>query len=285
MQKSRKKFWIVFTSIIASVVLLVLACGLLTKLKTVTVEFRTRANADYTMLQEGVLDKVESTGEFNYKKSVLFMNFEDNIEKIEKSNPYIKVEQIIRHFPNIVKVYVSERIPKFRVRDEQDAGKWYILDADFKVLDMVTGGEAAVKEQNYGKNSSFYDATVEIDPTTFKVTAHIGSFVQNDAIKNNLNEIASGVISTLGDIKLVKSVSVSSSNFILTMKNSGINNDNGCEIMIESGKNLKAKAQAGALAYAAATDSNQAVDLSGKIITITYQNGSYLGIMSDKETV
>lgn len=284
MQKSRKKFWIVFTSVVASLVLVCVACGLMTRLKTVTVEIRRRADAKYTMLQEGVLDKVKETGDFDYGKSVLFLNFEDNISNIEKSNPYVKVEQVIRHFPNIAKVYISERIPKFRIRDKQDTNKWYILDEDLKVLDVVTGGEDAVKQQNYGRSSSYYERTIKVMPETLTISAHIGTFVKNDTVKDNLNMIASGIVSALGDISLVKSVEIKQNQFLLTMKNSGINDDNGCEILLVGSDNLKEKAKAGASAYAVATDADQNVDLSGKIITITKENGVFKGIMNDKET-
>ena len=159
MQKSRKKFWIVFTSVIASIVLVGLVCGLATRLKTVTVEFRARASSEYTMLEDGVLDKVANAGEFNRKKSLLFMNFDENIEKIEKSNPYIKVEQVVRHFPNIVKIYVSERIPRYRVVDKDDSNKWYILDVDFKVIDVVIGGEdetyAVIDDGSWRSNTPY----------------------------------------------------------------------------------------------------------------------------------
>ena len=284
MQKSRKKFWIVFTSVIAGVALLILSFGLITKLKTVTVELRTRASAEHTMLEDGILDKVKSSGEFNYKKSVLFMNFEDNIENIEKSNPYIKVEQVVRHFPNVVKVYVSERIPKFRVRDTQNVDKWYILDADFKVLDMVTGGEAEIKEQNYGRSSSFYDVTIMVSPESWTVNAYIGSFVSNQGVKTNLNEVTAGMFSAIGDLKLIKSIVFGQNQFTITMKNSGINNDDGCEILLNGADDLRKNALAGAKVYVAAVDSNQATDLSDKVITISKQDGEYLGIMSDKET-
>ena len=284
MQKSRKKFWVVFTSVIASIVLVGLVFGFVTRVKTVTVEFRARASTEYTMLEDGVLDKVAKAGEFDTKKSLLFMNFEENIEKIEKSNPYIKVEQIVRHFPNIVKVYVSERIPRYRVVDKDDSSKWYILDVDFKVIDVVIGGEAAVKEQNYGRGSSFYDMTVKIEAEDFAVSSHIGSFVTNDALKQQLNSISSGIIVSLGDIKLAKSIEYANGKFMITMKNSGINNDDGCQIELEGLEDLAMKAKAGALAYANATDSTTPVDLSGKIITISKESGTYVGLMRDKET-
>ena len=104
------------------------------------------------------------------------------------------------------------------------------------------------------------------------------------SIKEKLNMISSGIISALGDISLVKSVEIWQNQFLLTMKNSGINDDNGCEILLVGSDNLKEKAAAGARAYATATDAEQNVDLSGKIITITKENGVFKGIMNDKET-
>ncbi len=285
MKKSRKKFWIVFTSVVLSVALVMLVFGLATRLKTITVEFRTRASADYTMLDDGITEKVISTGEFNKKKSLLFTDFDKHIANIEKANPYIKVEQVIRHFPNVVKVYISERIPKYRVRDTEDFNKWYILDADFKVLDMVTGGEKAVDSQNYGRRSSFYDVTTMVAPETLTISAYIGEFVESDELLANLNTIRNGITQVLGDVSSrVKSIKVDDGKFLLTMKNSGINDDNGCEILLEGSDNLERKAQAGALAFSNATSRGE-VDLSGKIITISYENNDYFGIMKDKVAV
>ena len=149
---SRKKFWLIFSSVVASIVLIITVCLSLTRLKNVTVEFRAREGQETTMLGDGILDKVKETAEFSYGKNLLFMNFDKNIENIEKSNPYIKVHQIVRHFPGTVRVYVTERIPKYRVQDKSDSTKWYILDEDFKVVDFVSGEEILATSMNELKN-------------------------------------------------------------------------------------------------------------------------------------
>ena len=172
MQKSRKKFWLITGITVLSIVALIVVSLLATRLKTVTVEFRTRVEQVNSQLEEGVLDNVKETGEFK-KKSLLFYNLDENIAKIEKSNPYVKVEQVIRKFPSTLRVYISERTPKFRVEDGKTAGKWYILDSEFKVLDIVTDD---IKTHEYG-STTYYAKTAELNIEGLKVSAYIGDFV------------------------------------------------------------------------------------------------------------
>ena len=282
MQSSRKKFWLIFGIVCASVVVICTAFALATRLKTVTVEFRTRLAENETVLEQGVIDKVLKSGDFNYGKCVLFMNFNENISNIEKSNPYVKVEQVIRHFPNVARVYISERIPKFRIRDEENEDKWYILDADFKVVDVVTGD---VKAQNYGE-SSYYEKTIEVSPDSLTLTSYVGDFVDDKLDQGFLNSIVSGVVSRAEELSIVKSVKISKNNgykFTLTMKNSGINNDEGCEIVIQGESNLEKKVFAGISCFCDSTENqHEIVDLSNKVITIEEINGVLKGIMNDK---
>ena len=178
---------------------------------------------------------------------------------------------MIRHFPNVARVYISERIPKFRIRDEENEDKWYILDADFKVVDVVTGD---VKAQNYGE-SSYYEKTIEITPDSITISSYIGAFLKDDVDKNFMNTIASGVKSRVGSTSIVKSVKIESANnytFTLTMKNSGINDDNGCEIVIVGKKNLEKKVLAGISCFCETTENMETFDLSGKVITIQEVN-------------
>ena len=281
MQKSRKKFWIIFSCVCATIVALCSVFALMTRLKTVTVEFRTRLKKDETVLESGILDRVLESGDFNYGKSILFMNYEENIANIEKSNPYVKVEQVVRHFPNTARIYISERIPMYRMQDIENTNKWYILDKDFKVVDIVTGD---LKEINYGKYS-YYEKTIEITPDSITISSYIGAFINDAVDKNFMNTIASGVKSRVGSISIVKSVKIESANnytFTLTMKNSGINDDNGCEIVIVGKKNLEKKVLAGVSCFCQSTENMETFDLSGKIITIQEVNGELEGIMTNK---
>ena len=249
MQTKRKKFWIVFTCVFLSLIVLCSVFALVFRLKTVDVEFR--AVAENTNLQEGTIDKVRETGEFDFGKNILFMDFEDNIQKIEKSNPYIKVEQIVRHFPNIVRVYISERIPKYRVKENSESvSKWYILDNDFKILDKVT--EEELESKKVCGNSNYFDQTIEITKQTMTLESEavIGEFVA-DETREYLARITSGIYGKTKDFTVIRSIDYSKVNetFTLTMRNEALAEQKGCVIKITGTNNLYDKALAGAVCF------------------------------------
>ena len=282
MQKSRKKFWIIFSCVLSAVIVLCSVFALATRLKTVTVEFRTRLAKDETVLESGILNKVKNSGEFDFGKSILFMNFDEAIEKIEKSNPYIKVEQVVRHFPNVARVYVSERIPMYRIMDANNDDKWYILDKDFKIVDVVTGD---LKQINYG-SSSYYDKTVEISPDSITLISYVGAFVNDDVDKNFLNIIARGIKSRTDDLAVTKSIKIEKNEgnfrFTITMKNSGLNDDNGCEIVVEGKSKLEEKVLAGICCFCENTENQSTFDLSSKRIIIETIDGEFIGRLQSK---
>ena len=210
------------------------------------------------------------------------MNFDEAVERIEKSNPYIKVEQVVRHFPNVARVYVSERIPMFRIMDENNEDKWYILDKDFKIVDVVTGD---LKQNNYG-SSSYYDKTIEISPDSITLISYVGAFINDDVDKNFLNSIARGIKSRADDLSKVKSVKIEKNvgdyRFTITMKNSGINNDDGCQIVIEGKSKLEDKVLAGVCCFCENTDNQNTFDLSSKKIIIEEVDGEFVGRLQSK---
>lgn len=244
----RKKFWIIFTSCCLSVVVLCTIFALVFRLKTVDVEFRTRVVESETNLGTDVQKTVLDSGEFNFGKNIVFMNFEDNIAKIEKSNPYVKVEQIVRHFPNIVRVYISERVPKYRVKDEESES-WYILDTDFKILDKVSSGELETKV--VCGNSCFFDQTIEITKETLTLSsAIIGEFVKIE-IGEYLSNITSGVYGKTKDYTTVRAIDYSEANetFTLTMRNEGNSEQKGCKVIVSGSSNLYEKVLKGIIVF------------------------------------
>ena len=244
----RKKLWIIFGSVIASVVVLCVIFALVFRLKTVDIEFRTRVAQANTNLGEDVQTKVLESGEFEFGKNILFMNFDENIKKIEKSNPYVKVEQVIRSFPNIVRVYISERIPKYRIKDSSEA-KWYILDTEFKILDKID--EASLKTEKVNGNSNFYDQTIEITTTTLTLpSCYIGDFVESNII-SYLSDITSGIYGKTKDFTVVKSIEINQAaqSFLLTMRNTSLEDQKGCKIDISGYEDLYKKALAAAVCF------------------------------------
>lgn len=244
----RKKFWIIFGSCCLSVVLLCTIFALVFRLKTVDIEIRSREEMTKTNLGEGIKESVLDSGEFDFGKNIVFMNFEDNIAKIEKSNPYVKVEQVVRHFPNIVRVYISERVPRYRVKDASSEN-WYILDIEFKVLDKVSTAE--LESKVVCGNSCYFDRTIEITKETLTLSsAIIGEFVEDD-ISVYLTDITTGVYGKTKDITAVRKISYSGvdQRFIITMRNAGNNEQLGCNIVISGTSKLYEKVLKGTVVF------------------------------------
>jgi hypothetical protein len=66
-------------------------------------------------------------------KNIFFLDEENITAKLEEDNPYIKVINIERVFPSIVKVHYWQRKPLFEIRVEQG---FAIIDSDGKVLEI-----------------------------------------------------------------------------------------------------------------------------------------------------
>ena len=274
MQMKRKKFWIWFCSVVLSIAMLFTGVFFLTRLSSVSVLFRFRLSEQETRIGEGAYERIESSGEFDYGKCLLFASFEENIANIEKANPYIKVEQILRKFPNKLNVYVSERVPRFRVKDKEIANKWYILDADFKVLDVIDDIE----------NSEFKNETAEVKYIT--VSAHVGDFLNFKEDTSSLSEILSGVYGRTKDYSVIESIDFNktSNTFFISMKtNKDGDYSAGCVMQIEGKTNLKDKVFVATCCYAKDDiENNSSIDLSQKVtIIVSGENGDYTAKMKN----
>lgn len=280
MDMKRKKFLIIFGSVCLGIIVLCAVFAILFRLKTVNVEIRSRAIN--TNLPAEIQNRVYETGEFAVGKNIVFMNFDDNIEKIEKSNPYVKVEQIIRRFPNKVTIYISERIPKYRVKaDLTETNYWYILDEDFKILDKVTEGELNSKQVSGDLN--YFKLTTEITETTLTLDASsavIGGFVaEATEIKTLANKILAGAYAKTTDNTVIRSVNYSktSGTFEIKLRNSALENEIGCKIVITGADNVYEKVLAGMVVYNEGNEEN----VPEVTITISQDaNGKYYGVAS-----
>lgn len=267
----KKKVWVVLLSVVLG--LFVVCCGLYyaTRLSTVSVEFRTRLSESESRLPSGILDTVKDSADFNYKDSVLFMNTSENVEKIEKSNPYVKVQQVIRKFPNKVNIYISERIPKYRIVDSENSNNWLILDEDFKVLERISNEDLESQELD--------EKTVKIEYISQKIG--VGEFLQKPTEKDELNAILSGVYGRTKDYFAVRSINYSSESktFFVTMRTTvesedgAISYDGGCVVEIENSGSLKDKALNATCVYAGDGDLIANKDLSKKVIIISGEDG------------
>ena len=259
----RKKLWIIILSIVAGIVAVITGGYFMTKLSSVSVEFRTRLGTE-TRLEEGIIDKVKNSGEFNYKASVLFLDTQKSVDKIEKEHPYVKVHQVLRKFPNKLCIYIEERIPKYRVKDTELSNKWYILDDEFKVLEFVTTDEL---------NENFVDSTVEIQ--YFKASLGLGEFLKKDSELQRLNSIMAGVYGKTKDYFAVTAINYSADEdkFYLTTKSDDYEYSNTCEIQIVGSNNLTDKTFKAMTVFVEKNFEGIDIDLSKKIIIISDNDG------------
>ena len=272
--KKRKKVWIVLLSVVFGLFVLIAGTYFTTKLRTVNIEFRTRLGEAETRLPSGILDTVKDSAEFNYKDSVLFMDVESSISKIEKSNPYVKVTDVRRKFPNKLTVYISERIPKFRIVDGDDLDSWIILDEDFKVLEKITNAELL--------NQELDEKTVEIKYFSEKI--EVGEFLPMGVERDNLNAILTGVYGRTKDYFAVRSIDYSSdtNTFYITMRMSVEKEDGtieyqgGCVIEIEGDNDLSERSLEATCFYVGDYKDKMAdISLTEKVTIISNKYGTF----------
>ena len=201
----------------------------------------------------------------------MFMNTKKSIEKIEKANPYVKVTQVIRKFPNKICVYISERIPKYRIEDLENEDTWLILDEDFKILQRVENSDLSALGLD--------DKTVNLEFINSKLDP--GMFLKKSSTQKYMNEILAGVYGRTKDYFAVRSINYSAEDnmFYITMRTSiegedgVINYSAGCVIQIEGTENLKTKALRATCVYVGDGDDAQGLDLSRKVIIISGEDG------------
>ena len=269
----KKKVWIILLSVVLGLFVVFGGVYFATKLSSVNVQFRSRLAVGESRLASGILDTVKDSGEFNYKDSVLFMDTEKNVAKIEKSNPYVKVHQVVRKFPNKIYIYILERVPKYRIKDSENSNSWILLDEEFKSLEKISNDELL----NQGLN----EKTVEIEFISEKV--EVGDFLQKTTEMNNLNEIFSGIYGRTKDYFVAKSIDYSSETdtYSITMKTSvekedgTITYEGGCVIQIEGSNELEDRAFKAASFYAGDSEEIDGINLSSKVVILSNKYGTF----------
>ena len=188
----------------------------------------------------GDFDDLIDSAKFNYGSNTLFTSYEKNKENIENANPFIKVERMVRRFPNKMTIYVSGRIPEVVVEDSENSSKWYILDIDMKVLDVI-GSTAELGDDLY------YGLPVVSGTGLKGLTA--GSFVSGQGA-NIMVDILDGIYgkdqspsSVMSDITM----DLSNQKAVVTLRDR--DDDNGATITINGFNFVKEKVYAAYLLY------------------------------------
>ena len=184
MEKKKKRL-IVLAVIAGVLVFVILLSSAIFKIKGVSVEYQTTL----TLLDKnGLNEMVESSG-IPVGKSIFFSTFDESISKMEKDNPYVKINGIERKFPNSLVVLVSERVPVVRV---EHGGLTYVLDNELKVLNAVKS------------DSEYNSKTGEKDLPLLELSAEYalnldsagtGEFLDNDVVKGYVDAFYRGAVS------------------------------------------------------------------------------------------
>ena len=127
--KSKKRL-IIISSILATILLFVILSSAIFSFKEASVEYETTTK----ILTEEDKEKIIKSAEFDFDRNILFINYDKNIAKIEKSMPYVKVVNIERTFPSSCIVHVTERQPAICMTSGNNT---LILDKELKVLNVV----------------------------------------------------------------------------------------------------------------------------------------------------
>lgn len=144
---------------------------------------------------DSVEDHMLNSAEFDKGGNLLFMQFDQQIENIEKNNPYVKVEKIVRRFPNKATVYYSEREAVALLPVQSVNNAYFVVDTDLKILDYVIESNGEFINQALSKFTlpviNYYTYCVD--------SSHkVGDFVDNISLKEHLQTFVSGAFSANG---------------------------------------------------------------------------------------
>ena len=147
--KTKSKRLIIIFSVICVLVFFSLFSSQIFKLKVVEVSFFDDNNKQINNLQSNLffntkekVNKIISSTKFDYGNLVFLINKSSYKLSLERNNPYLKLKNIEIKFQNKLVVKASERKPEIYILSYKDD---YILDADFKLLEIVKSNNENLK--------------------------------------------------------------------------------------------------------------------------------------------
>lgn len=145
---------------------------------------QTRQQVENSMLE---------SAQFEKGGNILFMNFKDQINNIEKNNPFVKVDKIVRKFPNKVVVYYSEREASALIPIASVDNAYFVVDTDLKILDRVT--KDGDKYLNNNQDQYVLPVLNYFDYSVNMQSYDKGDFIEDDSLREHLNTFVSGAFS------------------------------------------------------------------------------------------
>ena len=142
----RKKRLTIILIIFSILVLFIVFSSTIFILKSVDIRFLNAIN-----ILSGKDEQIIESGEFNYNENVMLLNKKKYIDNLEKNNPYLKVVNLEVKFPNSLTINCVERKSLFCIKNLEE---YYLLDEDFKVLEVVSTFETGLSNEILLENIS-----------------------------------------------------------------------------------------------------------------------------------
>lgn len=181
---------------------------------------------------KNVSDGIIDSGKFNYGSNTLFTSYEENKEKIEKAYPFIKVEKMVRRFPDKMTIYITGRVPEVIVKDENKSDTFYVLDINMKVL-------AVIESQADFNNNLYKDLPILYG--SYITNMESGDFVTLEKDKKVIADILNGIYAkdqTKSSVMSDITIDIERQKYKITLKDSDVD---GAIIEISGETNLKEK--------------------------------------------
>ena len=181
---------------------------------------------------KNVSDGIIDSGKFNYGSNTLFTSYEENKEKIEKAYPFIKVEKMVRRFPDKMTIYITGRVPEVIVKDENKSDTFYVLDINMKVL-------AVIESQADFNNNLYKDLPILYG--SYITNMESGDFVTLEKDKKVITDILDGIYAkdqTKSSVMSDITIDIERQKYKITLKDSDVD---GATIEISGETNLKEK--------------------------------------------
>jgi hypothetical protein len=125
--KKYKKFVIIFSIIFVILLTIIILIFTLFSLKNVSLDLKTETNILNEEMQQEIIDTVNN----EYIPTVLFVDKQGLISKLEKQFPYLKIVNIETKIPSEFVIHCVEREEFYAIQSE---GKTYYLDEELKIL-------------------------------------------------------------------------------------------------------------------------------------------------------
>lgn len=184
----KRKRLIIIGSVCTFLVLIIILCSTIFSLHSVRLEFRYTP----TVLSESNAKNYVKSGNFDYGKNILFMNFKTNISNIESAHPYIKIIKIERKFPNKAVVHASERTPAFKALVNGTSNLYLVMDEDLKILNKGTIDSGSPVISGSLSEAEQRVPTLTLSGTAFGNTLTAGEFCKNDRLHDYISAFLDG---------------------------------------------------------------------------------------------